>query len=100
MSVEEVMDRMQHSINRWEGGLKATGGAIVPQKSFVYPVVFDFEPSGEWKYRKNTDIDYNFTIANHTNTIQLLSQLEVQKGKCMLGVFLPKTAISQLSLNI
>jgi hypothetical protein len=34
-STEEVMDKMQDAINRWEGGLKATGGAIVPQKSFV-----------------------------------------------------------------
>ncbi len=39
MSTEEVMEKMQDSINRWEGGLKATGGAIVPQKSFVYPIL-------------------------------------------------------------
>jgi hypothetical protein len=32
MSLEEVMDKMQDSINRWEGGLITTGGAIVPKK--------------------------------------------------------------------
>ena len=26
------MDKMQNTINRWEGGIKATGGAIVAKK--------------------------------------------------------------------
>ena len=30
---EEVMQNMQGGIDRWEGGLKLTGGAIIPKKS-------------------------------------------------------------------
>jgi hypothetical protein len=37
ISVEETLDKMQDSINCWEGGLKATGGAIVPQKVLYIP---------------------------------------------------------------
>jgi hypothetical protein len=43
---------MQNAINRWEVGLKATGGAIVPQKSFVYPVIFEFDEAGHWSYKE------------------------------------------------
>jgi hypothetical protein len=64
------------------------GRAIVPRKRFVYPIVFDFKPSGEYKYRCTNNIDYNFTVAYHSDTTQMLIQLEVIKGKCTLGVFL------------
>lgn len=36
MTVNETMQKMQDMINsRWEGSLKVTGGAIVPDKSFL-----------------------------------------------------------------
>jgi hypothetical protein len=41
MSEEETLDKMQESINCWEGGLKATGGSIVPQESFLYPIIYN-----------------------------------------------------------
>jgi hypothetical protein len=88
MPEEETLDKMQDVINRWEGGLKATGGAIVPQKSFVYPIIFDFDTAGKWSYRKVEDIVYEFTVTNHNDTTQRLNQLEVSEGRCTLGVFL------------
>ena len=29
---------MQNVLDRWEGGLKTTGGALVPSKSWVFPI--------------------------------------------------------------
>ena len=40
------MQKMQEAIDRWEGGLKATGGAIVPSKSWIYPIAYQFEENG------------------------------------------------------
>jgi hypothetical protein len=88
ISTEEIMDKMQDCINQWEGGLKATGGAIVPQKSFVYPIAFEFNDAGDWQYKKVEDIDYDFTVPDHNDNIQNLAQLEVSTSKCTLGVFL------------
>ena len=45
--LEEVTERMQNSINFWEGSLKATEGAIRPDKSFVHPINFIFKNSGK-----------------------------------------------------
>ena len=51
MEVEEIMSNMQDSIDCWEGGLRTIGGAIVPEKSWVYPVDFKFDGSGRWTYK-------------------------------------------------
>jgi hypothetical protein len=88
MSVDETMQKMQETIDRWEGGLKATGGAIVPGKSFVYPIVFEFDAQGRWSYQKTDDIDFNFTVCDHNDERQPLDQLEADQGQCTLGVHL------------
>ena len=36
ITFEEVARDMQQAIDRWEGGLKTTGGAIVLEKSWIY----------------------------------------------------------------
>ena len=38
ITIEEVYISMKKAINRWEGGLKFTGGAIRTDKPFVYPI--------------------------------------------------------------
>ena len=40
------MQKMQEAIDRWEGGFKAIGGAIVPSKCWNYPITFQFEENG------------------------------------------------------
>jgi predicted lipid carrier protein YhbT len=88
MSEEEVLGKMQQAINRWEGGLKATGGAIVPQKSFVYPIIFEFDEGGKWSYKKVEDIKFQFSVKDHNDEVQQLDQLDASVGRCTLGVHL------------
>ena len=45
----EILEDMQDSINRGQGGLWASGGAIVPEKSFIYPIAFHFDEKGDWR---------------------------------------------------
>ena len=37
---EEILLQMQEVVNHWEGGLKATDGALVPLKSYWYLIDF------------------------------------------------------------
>ena len=39
-SINDVLKRMQQSVDLWEGTLRATGGALSPEKSFWYWVDF------------------------------------------------------------
>jgi hypothetical protein len=61
----EVMQEMQEGIDRWEGGLKATGGAIVPEKSWVYPIDFNFDNEGKWEYKNKEEIGAQFSVKDH-----------------------------------
>ena len=88
IGTREVMEHMQEAINLWEGGMKITGGAIVPQKSFVYPIAFEFDSMGQWKYCSKEDIDFNFTVKDHRDNPCPLTTLSPSEGRCTLGVVL------------
>ena len=85
---EEAMSKMQAAIDRWEGGLKTTGGTIVNSKSWVYPIAFEFDPHGKWKYKKAEDIQHDFTVKDDEETQQPLTSLNYDEGKETLGVYL------------
>ena len=82
------MNKMQDTINRWEGGLKATGGAIQPQKSWVYPISFKFDNNGLWEYKSSKEINFHFNVKDHMDIITPLEKLNPTIGKETLGVFL------------
>ena len=84
----EAMNNMQQAINRWEGGLKTTGGTIVNSKSWVYPISFEFDEQGKWKYKKVADIQHDFTVRDDQEIRQVLISLEHNEGKETLGVYL------------
>ena len=44
-----VAKNMQRALDTWEGALRATGGAIVPDKSFWYLIGFQWL-EGKWQY--------------------------------------------------
>ena len=83
-----IMIEMQNSIDRWEGGLWTTGGAIVPEKSWVYPIDFKFDGTGKWKYKSVNEIDAHFSVKDQSQQRINLSQVEPTEGRCTLGVIL------------
>jgi hypothetical protein len=45
---EDIHEEMQNTLDSWEGGLKATGRAILPNKSYWYIVNFKCSLNGKW----------------------------------------------------
>ena len=88
ITAEDVMHDMQTAISRWEGGLKATGGALVPEKSYVYPIDFNFDNTGKATYKSIQDIDTYFEVPNADGNMIELRQFEASKANETLGVFL------------
>ena len=99
MEADEIMSNMQDSIDRWEGGLRTTGGAIVPEKSWVYPIDFKFDGSGRWKYKTIEEIDTRFSVKDQFQERINLSQVEANKGRCTLGVFLAPDGNNQEAIQ-
>lgn len=88
ISTLEVMTEMQRAIDRWEGGLKATGGAIRPDKSWVFPISFKFNQMGQWEYCSLDDIDFTFSVKDCKEQRQTLPQFATDEALETLGVFL------------
>ena len=86
--LDDAAASMQEAIHRWEGGLKATGGAIRPDKSWVYAIGFDFDAQGKWHYKPNVAEEYKFKVRDHKNNLKQMDTMEVHEGKETLGVFL------------
>jgi hypothetical protein len=49
-----VTSSLQSAVDHWEGGLKATCGAIVPEKTFWYLIDFSWS-AGNWHYKMIED---------------------------------------------
>jgi hypothetical protein len=60
----------------------------MPGKSFICPVVFDFNGQGKWTYQSIEDIDFEFTVYDQDDIHQTLTQLDPDNGQCTLGIHL------------
>ena len=88
ITIGQTMEKMQDTINCWEGGLKMSGGAIVPHKSFVYPIGFSFDAQGKPLYLDEDEIESSFTVIDEKGDNQPLQKFNHNKGKGTLGVIL------------
>jgi len=50
-NAEQVALHMQQVVSNWEGRLRATGGALVPDKCFWYLIAFEYK-NNKWHYLK------------------------------------------------
>jgi hypothetical protein len=57
----ELVAEMQEDIDTWEGGLQASGGALVASKSFWFLIHFVFERN-RWRYARIHETPGELTI--------------------------------------
>jgi hypothetical protein len=65
---QDVADQMQGALSAWEGGLKATGGAIVPEKSHWNLIDFAWE-NGNWRYKSIDESPATLQIRDCAGTV-------------------------------
>jgi hypothetical protein len=81
----QVLDtRMQAIMDTWEGGLRATRGALEPEKSFWYLIRLCWK-NGQWAYVSNKDTPASISVHNHVDDIVELERLEVTEAHKTLG---------------
>ena len=71
-----------------EGGLKATGVAIRPDKPFIYPLDFKFSTTGKCDFKPLDDIHQEITVKDEHKTRQVLEKVAATVGNETLGVYL------------
>jgi hypothetical protein len=81
----DVARELQRALDIWEGGLNATGGAIVPEKSHWYLVDFRWI-GGVWKYLPVADCPASLWVKDISGERKLLKRLEPHEAANTLGV--------------
>ena len=84
-SFQEIAHRMQASVTAWQGGIRATGGAIVPEKSHWYLIDFVWM-HGHWHYVTEAETPAQISVQDSTGTEKMLERLAPDKARRTLGV--------------
>ena len=83
--VYTVIDRMQKAVDLWEKGIRATGGAIRPEKCHWYAVDFKWNGSN-WSYKSTDELPAQLTVKNSEGTRQQIKRLALHQSEVTLGV--------------
>jgi len=84
---EDLRNTLQQAVDTWEGSLKATCGAIVPEKTFWYLVDFKWA-AGSWSYKYITDCPGSIFINDIEGNRKELRRCEIYDAQETLGVYL------------
>jgi hypothetical protein len=76
---EEVAQDMQQGLDLWKGLLKATGRALVPDKSYWYLIDFKWK-DGAWKYTAMEGTQFDLTMKDKDEVRHVLSWLPVDEA--------------------
>ncbi|CAJ1953819.1 unnamed protein product [Cylindrotheca closterium] len=88
---EAICASVQVAATLWAGGIRATGGAINPAKSFWWLINFDWDSrTGKWKFRGKKAVapDFELQIQGLSGATKSLRRLEPDDLERTLGVML------------
>jgi hypothetical protein len=81
----DVTAQLQKSLDLWEGGIRATGGAIEPDKSFWYLIDFVWH-RGKWRYATEADCPAELTVLDLNGDRKVLKRLPPSQAERTLGI--------------
>jgi hypothetical protein len=85
----QVFDEMQRMLDHWEGGLRATGGALIPSKSYWYGIDFKWNKQKQlWEYKQISELPGALTLKDHSRTTVTLTRLEAHEARETLGLWI------------
>ena len=81
----EVTTLMQNSITAWEGGIRATGRALVPEKTHWYLIDFKWT-QGKWEYATAEDAPAKLYMRDSEGQLHKIQRLSINQAERTLGV--------------
>ncbi|CAJ1966523.1 unnamed protein product [Cylindrotheca closterium] len=90
-SGEDICASVQAAATLWSGGIRATGGAINPEKSFWWLIDFEWDAcNGQWRFRRKCSAapEFDLKIPGLYGDIEPLCCLEPDDSERTLGVML------------
>jgi hypothetical protein len=84
---QDLIPEMQEAVDHWEGGLRASGGALVPSKSHWYLVDFKWL-NDSWRYCSIEDNPGELSMLDHTGARATFDWVEVSEARKSLGIMI------------
>ena len=82
----DVNRRMQANMDMWQGTIRVTGGAVVPDKTFWYGIDFVWT-DGIWKYATTQEAPGVLRVRDSQGVLQTLERVPVDEARRTLGVW-------------
>jgi len=76
---ESTANHMQWPVTNWEGLLRTTGGALVPDKCFWYLINQQWK-DGKWHYQSKQEVEADLKVVDATGHLHTIPQLEVTEA--------------------
>jgi exonuclease III len=78
-TTKQMMERAQEALQLWEGMLRATGGALAPEKSYWY-LVEVIRANGKWTYARESHQPFDMYLQNGTFRNKRLEAYQAQQS--------------------
>jgi hypothetical protein len=78
--LSSTITEMQSMLDHWEGGIRASGGALVKDKSYWYLIVWEWRDDA-WHYKSIADSPGTLAISQDDGQKVVIDRLEVSVEK-------------------
>jgi hypothetical protein len=95
---DTVLSEMQKFVTHWEGGLRATGGALRVDKSCWYLIDFIWSRN-KWRYATKDDFPGDIQVRDADGCLKILPRLEPNQANETLGIYLAMDGNHQEEIN-
>jgi hypothetical protein len=82
----EVVQQMQDGVEQWQGALRASGGALKPEKCSWCLVGYRFKANGCWEYHSQESLPAELRIHNPEGELVALTRLEPSESITVVGM--------------
>ena len=69
--IDELIINTQQALNYWQTGMQATGGKLVPEKSYWHLIDFKCTSSGKWNYKTMDETPGTLYLSTNDQSIEL-----------------------------
>jgi hypothetical protein len=97
-SVADAAQALQSAMTMWEKGLKSTSGAIVPEKTYVYLIDFEWR-AGRWDYLSCAKSPVSFSVKDINGVLRPVKRYKVWEAQETLGIYLAPDGNTKAQFN-
>jgi hypothetical protein len=97
-SPSRTAEGLQQAVDTWEGGLKVTGGAFGPEKSYWYLVSFKWS-GGRWIYAPVEDTPSTLYMNDINKVRKAVRRIDTHQAEETLGVWIAPNGNTTVQCN-